>query len=292
MRILAYYSNFPASPPVLYTDSRIEDHPWMNVLAKMAKAALPGRLRKFLRARHRDFVFRRAMRRYLRDPEAAIALDSTVLPDLVYGWGNDYWSALEEYLAACVRAAMHADGPILECGSGLTSIVVGAIAQRAGNTMWSLEHNPEWSRRVQERLTKYQIDAVRLLTAPLKDHPDFTWYDAPLDRMPDRFALVVCDGPPGMTRGGRYGLAPVMGDRLQPGCLILLDDAGRQEEREIAERWEAELGATSELLGDRKPYVRMTVRNKRFDATGRRSVGEEITGRRDEPQSPAPGDRL
>ncbi len=264
----------------------------MNLLVKVGKTVLPRRLRTYLRARHRDFVFRQAMRKYLRDPEAGIARGSTVMPDLVYGWGNDYWSALEEYLSACVRAAMHADGPILECGSGLTSIVVGAIAQRTGNSMWSLEHNPEWSRRVQQRLTRYRIDAVQLVTAPLKDHPDFTWYDAPLERMPDNFALVVCDGPPGETRGGRYGLAPVMGDRLKPGCVILLDDAGRHEERAIARRWEAELGATSELLGDRKPYVRVTLLNKRYDAAGRRSVAEEIAARRAAPQSPAPGDRL
>jgi hypothetical protein len=231
----------------------------MDLLLKMGKAALPLRLRRYLRARHRDLVFRRAMRRYLRDPEAALAPGSAVMPDLVYGWGNNLWSALEEYLTACVRGAMHADGPILECGSGLTSIVVGAIAQRTGNTMWSLEHNPEWSQRVQGCLRRYRIDAVRLFTAPLRDYPDFTWYDPPLDRMPDKFALVVCDGPPYVTRGGRYGLAPVVGDRLMPGCVILLDDAGRQEEREIAGRWEAELGATSEILGDRKPYARMTV---------------------------------
>jgi hypothetical protein len=237
----------------------------MNLLVKMGKAALPPRAREYLRARHRDLVFRRAMRRYLTDPEAAIAPGSTVMSDLVYGWGNDFWSALEEYLTACVRAAMRADGPILECGSGLTSIVVGAIAQRAGTTMWSLEHNPEWGRRVQDRLTRYRIDAVRLSSAPLKDYRGFTWYDPPLDRMPDRFAFVVCDGPPGMTRGGRYGLAPVMGDRLKPGCVILLDDASRQEEREIAERWEAELGATSELLGDRKPYIRLTVGHEMLD---------------------------
>jgi hypothetical protein len=231
----------------------------MDLLLKMGKAALPPRLRSYLRARHRDLVFRWAMRRLLKDPEAAIAPGSTVLQDLVYGWGNDFWSALEEYLAACVQEAMAADGPILECGSGLTSIVAGAVAQRVGNTMWSLEHNLDWSRRVQERLTRYRIDAVRLITAPLRDYPDFTWYDAPLDRMPDRFSLVVCDGPPGMTRGGRYGLAPVMGDRLEPGCVILLDDAVRREEREIAERWEAELGGSYEVLGDKKPYIRMTV---------------------------------
>ena len=38
--------------------------------------------------------------------------------------------------------------------------------------------------------------------------------------------------PPGSTRGGRYGLLTVLGERLAPGCTILLDDAGRPDERE------------------------------------------------------------
>jgi hypothetical protein len=45
----------------------------------------------------------------------------------------------------------------------------------------------------------------------------------------------VCDGPKGTTRGGRYGLAPVMKDRLAPGCIVLLDDTSREAERAIIE---------------------------------------------------------
>jgi hypothetical protein len=77
--------------------------------------------------------------------------------------------------------------------------------------------------------------------------------------MPDSFPLVVCDGPPGSTKGGRYGLVPIMREWLKPGCVILLDDAGREQERAIARRWEAELGASSETLGSIKPYIEMTV---------------------------------
>lgn len=76
-------------------------------------------------------------------------------------------------------------------------------------------------------------------SSPLKDYGDFCWYDAPLESMPDSFSLVICDGPPGATKGGRYGLVPFMRDRLRSGCVILLDDAEREEERTIAARWQS-----------------------------------------------------
>jgi hypothetical protein len=112
---------------------------------------------------------------------------------------------------------------------------------------------------VQKYLNRYKLDSVVLYTKPLKDYGDFCWYDAPLESMPDSFSLVVCDGPPGGTKGGRYGLVPIMRERLQPGCVILLDDAGREQELAIARRWEAELGAPFEILGSIKPYIEMTV---------------------------------
>ena len=74
-----------------------------------------------------------------------------------------------------------------------------------------------------------------------------------------QFALVVCDGPPADTVGGRYGLVPIMRDRLAPGCAILLDDAEREHERAIARRWQLELGATHQFVADDKPFIRLIV---------------------------------
>ena len=39
---------------------------------------------------------------------------------------------MDEYLAACIQNALVVKGPILECGSGLSSLVVGAIAKQQG----------------------------------------------------------------------------------------------------------------------------------------------------------------
>ncbi len=227
-----------------------------TLLRKILRAVLPGSFRLFLRARHREFVFGRAMEKFLKDPEAALAPECGLVPSLIYGWGND-WSAFDEYLTDCLRYALVCNGPILECGSGLTTILVGAIAKKRNTTLWSLEHLPEWGERVTRHIREYGLDSVHLSVRPLKDYPDFTWYDPLLDSMPDKFTLVICDGPPGGTRGARYGLAAIMNERLNPGCVILLDDAAWETQQNTAARWALELGGAYETLGSRKPYIRL-----------------------------------
>jgi hypothetical protein len=76
----------------------------------------------------------------------------------------------------------------------------------------------------------------------LRAYHSFSWYDPPLDQFPSEFKLVICDGPPGDTLGGRYGVTSVLGERLKSGAVILLDDANRPGELEILERWQAEGG--------------------------------------------------
>lgn len=220
---------------------------------------LPEGWRSRVTEAHRRYIFRRGMRGFLRDPAACARADSPVLADLVRGWGNERWSAWSEYLAACIRHALATPGPILECGSGLSTLVLGTIAQRRGIGHWALEHTPEWATRVQAGLDRYGLDSVLPPAKPLRDHGAFCWYDVDTAALPAAFALVVCDGPPGATRGGRYGLVPVLGSRLGPGCVILLDDAHRAEERDIAQRWAVELGATLEISGTAKPFVEIRV---------------------------------
>ena len=50
-----------------------------------------------------------------------------------------------------------------------------------------------------------------------------------------------------------------MRNHLAPGCLILLDDARRAEERAIAQRWQAELNAVGQLVDDDDPFIRLVL---------------------------------
>jgi hypothetical protein len=223
----------------------------------MMAPPLTRTLTRSVRDLHRRAVFHHAMKRFVADPEKT-ASQPELLGQLVYGWGNTGWSGEPEYLQACIRHALECRAPILECGSGLTTLLVGHLAQRNGTSLWSLEHMPHWGERVQHALARFAITSVRLCTAPIRSYGEFDWYDPPLRAMPEQFALVICDGPPSATRGGRYGLGAIMGPRLRDGCTILLDDAGRSDERHIAARWASEFDMLCELRGVAKPYFVLT----------------------------------
>jgi hypothetical protein len=189
------------------------------------------------------------MRRLLALPPGAVPTRD-LLEALREGWGNVTWSADVPYLADVATRAAAADRPVLECGSGLTTLLLAALAARRGIPVWVLEHDPRWSRRVAGRLRRLRragLSAVSLRLAPLRPYEGFSWYAPPLEEMPTRFGLVVCDGPPGDTPGGRYGLMPVMGERLA-GAVILLDDADRPGERKVLDRWAREHGAGIETV--------------------------------------------
>lgn len=232
----------------------------MNHLLRISRPAIF--INRLLQVIPRDVVFRRAFQQFIHNPGSCAHPGNPVLLDLIYGWGNEHWSALDEYLAACIRYALGSSGPTLECGSGLSTLLMGVIAQQRGYSHWALEHSPKWAVKVRRCLRRYKLDsAVVLCVNPLRHYVDFRWHDPPLAFMPGVFDLIICDGPPGATEGGRYGLVPIMKDRFKPGCVILLDDAGREQERAIAIRWKSELGASLEVCGSSKPYMKMTVMN-------------------------------
>lgn len=207
-----------------------------------------------MRAWHRRRTFARALRKFIRDPHAAAAHPSKVLDSLVYGWDNSGWSGQSEFLSACVTRALRCEGPILECGTGLSTLLVGIVAQDRGLSMWSLEHLPEWGGRVQQALEQHRVESVQVCVRPLRSYGDFDWYALPLEAMPDAFSLLICDGPPSATRGGRYGLASIIEHRMQPDGVILLDDAERTDEQEVAAQWAAAFDLSCDLRGVDKPY--------------------------------------
>lgn len=191
---------------------------------------------------HHDFVFTRATQDVVKDPVHRLTKDRPVLDRLMYGWHNEAWSADRSYLLACIDYAISSPGPILECRSGLSTLLIGAIAQSLGKRHLAIEHSPAWLARVRRSLVKYSIDSVEMCLAPIRRYSDFDWYDIPPGNMPHDVTLVICDGPPGKTFGGRLGLLPVMEGFLASECVILLDDAHRRAEKDVVATWRTEHG--------------------------------------------------
>lgn len=167
---------------------------------------------------------------------------SAVLDQFVEAWGDDGFSATRGYLDEVVETAIKAKGPILEIGSGLTTIILNTIS----DNVYSFEHSPEFYNQTLSRLRALNL-RPQIQLAPLKAHEDFDWYGPDLSSTPRNFALVIADGPPGNTRGGRYGLLPVMRQYFRDDATILLDDAERPSEAAVLDRWASEFGLTYSL---------------------------------------------
>ena len=224
-------------------------------LRQFGKRMFPASLLTRVRIPYRAYVFKSTLSRICSLPDGIDPTEKD-LKNLIYGWGNLGFGASWEYLAACVKLAREADGPILECGSGLSTLLLGIEASRHGNSVYTLEHIPFWGQKIQAVLNAHRIYSVSLHVAPLRDYGEYHWYDPTTAKMPSsEFSLVICDGPPSKTPGGRYGLLPQMFSRLSPQGVISLDDAHRPPEQAILARWAEEFGLTFEVRGTIRKFA-------------------------------------
>lgn len=191
-------------------------------------------------------------------PPGIVPAPSTI-SQMEAAWENPEFQAGGNYIAAVADWAIRLGGQVLECGSGVTTLVLAALAGQNHYHLTCLEHDPFWSERVRQVVVAAGLKSATILTAELVDYGEYAWYGLP-EPLPEHIDLVVCDGPPGSTKGGRYGLGPMAEGSLTEDSIVLLDDAQRDEERKVAERWQAEhgwqaLGTFSEADGIREYRV-------------------------------------
>jgi predicted O-methyltransferase YrrM len=210
------------------------------------KRLIPAQIKRPAKSALLAYFFRQAMRQLAKLKPGEVP-SRELLKKLRLGWDNQGWDAKLDYFEEITKYAVSTNGPILECGSGLSTLVMGNLAGKRNVATWSLEHNSDWHKRVSKALERHHVPGVNLCLAPLRDYKDFNWYDPPLAKMPAKFSLVICDGPPDLAGGGRYGLLPILRERLEPGAVILFDDVREFGQPEVLQRWEKEYGVNVEL---------------------------------------------
>lgn len=134
-----------------------------------------------------------------------------VFKALCYGWNNE-WAAQPEMLADIWDRA---GGGVLECGSGLTTLV---LALHPGVKLTVLEHDPAFASHTAQMLGLFGLEADIRVT-PLKDG----WYDF----AGGAYDTVIVDGPP-----------RAVGDRAvaMQRCtakLFIVDDVGGEPRHRI-----------------------------------------------------------
>ncbi len=158
------------------------------------------------------------------------------------------WAASADFLLLVARCHRERRPlKLLECGSGVSTVVLAACCRREGaGHVLSLEHNPIYVENTRDELARYGLsDWATVVHAPLEpvelSGSTWTWYQT--SHIPaEALDLVLIDGPPGHSRRlARYPAGPLLLSKLACGGVSFLDDADRPDEREIVRRWRVEM---------------------------------------------------
>ena len=186
---------------------------------------------------------------------AGAPIELRYLEDIRRSWGNPSWTADAGFLREVAAAVRSRPGAVLDCGSGLSTLVAATVAARHGGVVWSLEQDRSWYEYMARVIEALRLGNVRLFHTPLRTFADFAWFDLERVELPSRFSIVSVDGPavvrsafpPEIYAAWRVGVVPVLRSRGIAWEEILLDDVEDLRSPALAERWRREGIPTIEI---------------------------------------------
>lgn len=170
-----------------------------------------------------------ALERKLRLPEA--------LPPL-RGWAG----SPDFLLVVADEVLNRKPRTVMECSSGVSTLVAARCLQLNGSGhVYSLEHDPNYAGKTRKLLDRYGLAAwATVLDAPLQTkHTETPWYTEEV--IPEDLAsidILIVDGPPSQIAPlARLPALLRLLPRMTRNALIIVDDADREDEREMVRRW-------------------------------------------------------
>lgn len=148
------------------------------------------------------------------------------------------WAIPDDGLEVLAELVRHVQGPafIVETGSGRSTVAIAAAIGEDGGRLVSLEHLPDHQQIAQAALDANGFAWADVRLAPID--PLTNWYDRRAWDQLHAIGMLVVDGPPGhLTQMARQPALPQLRDKLEPGCLVVLDDIHRPDERAAWETW-------------------------------------------------------
>lgn len=157
------------------------------------------------------------------------------------------WSAAADFIDLIVEHCLQAKPEmIVECSSGLTTLVLARCCQlnKQGRVI-SLENGEDYAEKTRCQLKEFGLeDYAQVIHAPLKKVSlggnEYDWYS--LESLPDVLIdMLVIDGPPGfIQKNSRYPAVPLLFEKFSKQSKVFLDDAARDDEKELVAQWQAE----------------------------------------------------
>jgi len=157
---------------------------------------------------------------------------------------TEHWSAAPDFLALISDYCLQSKPQVIvECSSGTSSLVLSQCCKMNQiGRVYSLENGKEYAAQTSQQLGDFRLtEYCDVIYAPLQDvqldDQVFQWYA--LTNFPEiEVDLLVIDGPPGfLQKHSRYPVLPMLVQRLSEHCMIFLDDAARDDEQELVQRW-------------------------------------------------------
>lgn len=159
---------------------------------------------------------------------------------------TENWSAAEDFISLITDYCL-AEKPevIVECSSGLTTLALARCCQiNNSGHVFSLENGQEYVDKTNAELASFGLSAYStVIFAPLMktriDEMDFQWYQTDdIDHFVSKIDMLVIDGPPGFIQPlSRYPALPLFYEKLAEHAVIFLDDAARNDEKIVVQRW-------------------------------------------------------
>jgi hypothetical protein len=220
-------------------------------LLGLLKRLIPSSGRTAIRSKLSDWSLRRAIQPLIATgrftPEQLVAFRSA--------WSNEGFSADVSYLAEMIRLIEKHGGPVLECGTGATTLIAGILGQRYGFDTYCLEQDPAWSLAAQHALAYHRIDRVHILDTPLRSYGPYAWYGTEGLNLPKHFGVILCDGPfidrsrgDAIYKSWRYGVLPFLRRTDSTFDALLLDDVNDKRAPNVLQRWIADWNTRHDVI--------------------------------------------
>lgn len=196
-------------------------------------------------------MIRRAVENAFEQIEALLAIYKDTAATIGLPKTRKY-AASPDFLRIITRLFLeHSPGTVVECGSGVSTIVMAYMMKRRGQgIVYSLEHDTEFAAATKKQLQMHGLDAfAKVVDAPLESsfraEKHVTWYS--LENLP-RVAsidLLVVDGPPAhIGSRARQPAVPLLVSAFSEEAIVLLDDSDRSDEKATVQAWVQDYGLT------------------------------------------------
>lgn len=162
-------------------------------------------------------------------------------PVFLSGWSID--SFLAQFLIQHIME--HRPKRIVELGSGSSTIIIARSLQLLGENDThhiAVDHEAKYLSLTSEIAKLNGVtEGIEFMHCPLVQYEslDKLWYGGLTEKLDDhKIDLLIIDGPPGALQSmSRYPALPLLLPYMSECCTVVLDDAVRDEEQKIAQRW-------------------------------------------------------